>query len=146
MSENSIQDFDAGKSDTANIAENYSSLFTTSRADSSTISESAAVVRNKTFGAPYYNTNAYTTSNVALVNYTVTVAPKSSGSGNAFYFNGMEQLNSGESYEASSTNTKKHKNGDVLGRKNCPLGAQCVRDYNILTHTGARSPADLAPD
>ena len=93
VSENSIQDFDAGKSDTANIAENYSSLFTTSRADSSTISESAAVVRNKTFGAPYYNTNAYTTSNVALVNYTVTVAPKSSGSGNAFYFNGMEQLN-----------------------------------------------------
>lgn len=82
VSENSIQDFDAGKSDTANIAENYSSLFTTSRADSSTISESAAVVPNKRLGTP--------PSSGTTITYTVTVAAASSGSGNRFYINGAE--------------------------------------------------------
>ena len=64
-------------------------------------------MRNKTFGTPYYNTNAYTTSNIATVNYTVTVAPKSSGSGNAFYINGMERLNfNWELHDAPSRGNK----------------------------------------
>lgn len=94
VAENYTPNFGKNPSDSSNVADTAPTLgMGLAKSDTSSISESSDVVRNKTFGAPYYNTNAYTTGNVALVTYTVTVAPKSSGSGNAFYFNGMEQLN-----------------------------------------------------
>ena len=93
VAESSVLNFGKNPSDSANVAESYASSFGKPASDTSSISESSDVVRNKTFGTPYYNTNAYSTSNAAIVHYTVTVAPKSSGSGNAFYINGMERLN-----------------------------------------------------
>ena len=93
VAESSVLNFGKNPSDSANVAESYASSFGKPASDTSSISESSDVVRNKTFGTPYYNTNAYSTSNAAVVHYTVTVAPKSSGSGNAFYINGMERLN-----------------------------------------------------
>ena len=93
VAESSVLNFGKNPSDSANVAESYASSFGKPASDTSSISESSNIVRNKTFGTPYYNTNAYSTSNAAIVHYTVTVAPKSSGSGNAFYINGMERLN-----------------------------------------------------
>ena len=93
VAESSVLNFGKNPSDSANVAESYASSFGKPASDTSSISESSDVVRNKTFVTPYYNTNAYSTSNAAIVHYTVTVAPKSSGSGNAFYINGMERLN-----------------------------------------------------
>jgi len=94
VAENYTPNFGKNPSDSSNVADTAPTLgMGLAKSDTSSISESSDVVRNKTFGTPYYNTNAYTTGQVALVTYTVTVAAKSSGSGNAFYFNGMEQLN-----------------------------------------------------
>ena len=93
VAESSVLNFGKNPSDSANVAESYASSFGKPASDTSSISESSDVVRNYTFGTPYNNTNAYSTSNAAIVHYTVTVAPKSSGSGNAFYINGMERLN-----------------------------------------------------
>lgn len=107
VAESSVLNFGKNPSDSANVAESYASSFGKPASDTSSISESSDVVRNKTFGTPYYNTNAYTTSNIATVNYTVTVAPKSSGSGNAFYINGMERLNfNWELHDAPSRGNK----------------------------------------
>ena len=92
VTESSVLNFGKNPSDSANVAESYASSFGKAASDTPSISESSDVVRNKTFGTPY----ALTTTpapNQPVVTYTVTVAAKSSGSGNAFYIDGMEQLN-----------------------------------------------------
>ena len=92
VAESYASNFGKNPSDSANVGESYVSSFGKAASDTSSISESSDVVRNKTFGTPY----ALTTTpapNQPVVTYTVTVAAKSSGSGNAFYIDGMEQLN-----------------------------------------------------
>lgn len=93
VAENYTPNFGKNPSDSSNVADTAPALTTgLAKSDTSSISESSDVVRNKTFGTPYALTTT-PSPNQPVVTYTVTVAAKSSGSGNAFYIDGMEQLN-----------------------------------------------------
>ena len=93
VAENYTPNFGKNPSDSSNVADTAPALTTgLAKSDTSSISESSDVVRNKTFGTPYALTTV-APPNQPVVTYTVTVAAKSSGTGNAFYINGMEQLN-----------------------------------------------------
>ena len=74
--------FGKNPSDSANVAESYTSSFGKAASDTSSISESSDVVPNKTLGSP--------PSPGTTITYTVTVAAATVGSGNRFYINGAE--------------------------------------------------------